>query len=1827
MSFTFAKKIWFRSLALLLIFQIPLNDFSAYAELRSREDSSTIPLVSGFGSSDSAAEFRRQEFSRRMNKLFIQKHLSGYKAASINDQAVSIETGFGAAGEGQPLPMFNGQVVYLSHNVYGVPRVFFDANQIILGLFDHNRFTVEQFKDWVGKEMTETDVMPFLSSGASFMVTRNLADAREREIIAALLPVVVSRLIDLLPFHYYHERDRAFKSMADLLPDDLIREAEKMMHAWLVIWLPFYTPALSELANRKPAQEVISQLYNYVSHEHLQSSLIMEHALSDLIYRAYEEIKSNRRAGKSMQRFLIRLRKIESYRLIHQRNPMLFAGEFWTQLYFPSYYLEAQPEDSLGLVADARAWLEKKIAPQSASVRQTLKELDRLSRIAKAKALNNLEAMVDSDLAESFGFTATDFDTFRNGVALRTDVTGPSGFGAEARLGIKREVMKWQAREKGILFGLLSSSLGAAAVVMAENVLRSETNMLALLFSASLIVDWVMHLSDFLSAQNKNPNSRLQLKGGLLFTVLLGSAAAAFFYQKLGWFLLGTYLLIKIKGIIRSFVLKKPPRLTQKARWGITMHPLLAQPFGLLAIPYFGPVFVLLSTALSPIMASVMEWFLSVKKFGKPQWVGGAITIGALLLARYHEFGSLAAFPIIFILLFTFTQALGRIILKYVQTDIPKMSPNEQVRIAYATAMWPFFAVFVIQRFFQGGFARLEIVNLFNDILTPLNTVTVGVAPLVITWALIRLLSRMTEFRTVKYTDSSTTSFLRSTSALFGLLFVAVLLNDPHVITKQWIQLISAGLTAFGIWLFVRSPVLAVSKKLAQQSKNEKLSREKVYAMFSDLAEAVTQYLYLRHRRLKPEEEERRLENIRIRLSSVMTLADLDNGVNHKIVYERLREFVRSFPINFAKHGALAWALGGNSATERWLGLPGVYSEFEESEVALNSEAPSLYSKLKLAQTSVSRRKLAPFLKRVRHDRDLAGILRVGMNSEMFAYRLNKQERVYLHRLLNEDFWVRSPEQFALKTGFNQAAFLAYLLYYLEDKSLLWNQGNALSGLLNEESQGRLGFDNILEREQFGAELGTLAATVHGIIPYRGLKHRDWKGKLERYSPMDVENYILRRRPSIKSDRTFQIDKFRIELLHIEESAINYGGEKINTWMYQVPIRSNDQELVALFAPYTPQAVDLFEKYRGKAVGWTVEQVGGKPWIFVVVPWPDYRESTYMPRVKEHYESGRLAGGIHQVGDDVNKEYTFSTIAPDIRIKVRELIHREIGSKKRILSIGPGRFLLERELVEDGHEVSTVELSEVLSKDSDETGDIQKFTGDAQHLERVLPMSIPADEQKKFDAIVLSESIAYFDGEDLAQKLGAFLKHNGRIFITTYPGDHGRPFWGYRFTPLSELTHWLSEAGFDIKTHAFYRLAEDLTQMPVPVTKVNDEASADIYLVSAGMSDFARKLNLPESPVSFSIRQATIRQLLSRRPEFKQEFDRDLGSLLEIARILAGRFEQRDLEEGFQRELMPPVIQLKPGGGEKHHDLFKGWSIRMVGKEGRYDMSIIFTDTVNHKKISSVIAVAKSQPLLPSVSGDSAAGTFSADSLYSNEDLSIDLLGISSHNAGIVVEQLEAKILATLDKFFVFGDRVIPGTLAGVSFENLLVNIVVEYVRPGIYHFRVIARDSLDPDISDAHRKPILEGHFQNANKVSGFGVAASISETMHGGTTLLITRNHAEAVYSLMNLTGELQNTILSNVSNIVMVWEGQPEEAKKWTQALARKFRLTNRRNLYHSGSFDLLKEEAVLSLLKKDLFHFGDINDLPLSIQPLRSADSYFVPNWFVWVARQRMVKTAA
>ncbi|MBI4431325.1 MAG: hypothetical protein HY587_06410 [Candidatus Omnitrophica bacterium] len=95
MNLTSYNRHWFRFAAFILAVQIPLNDISVYASVRTGSDS-TIPLSVGFGSNDPDARLRRDEFARRMSTLFIRKHLAGYQTPSLASQVPSEKSGFGA---------------------------------------------------------------------------------------------------------------------------------------------------------------------------------------------------------------------------------------------------------------------------------------------------------------------------------------------------------------------------------------------------------------------------------------------------------------------------------------------------------------------------------------------------------------------------------------------------------------------------------------------------------------------------------------------------------------------------------------------------------------------------------------------------------------------------------------------------------------------------------------------------------------------------------------------------------------------------------------------------------------------------------------------------------------------------------------------------------------------------------------------------------------------------------------------------------------------------------------------------------------------------------------------------------------------------------------------------------------------------------------------------------------------------------------------------------------------------------------------------------------------------------------------------------------------------------------------------------------------------------------------------------------------------------------------------------------------------------------------------------------------------------------------------
>ena len=107
------------------------------------------------------------------------------------------------------------------------------------------------------------------------------------------------------------------------------------------------------------------------------------------------------------------------------------------------------------------------------------------------------------------------------------------------------------------------------------------------------------------------------------------------------------------------------------------------------------------------------------------------------------------------------------------------------------------------------------------------------------------------------------------------------------------------------------------------------------------------------------------------------------------------------------------------------------------------------------------------------------------------------------------------------------------------------------------------------------------------------------------------------------------------------------------------------------------------------------------------------------------------------------------------------------------------------------------------------------------------------------------------------------------------------------------------------------------------------------------------------------------------------------------------------------------------------------------------------------------------------------------------------------------------------------------------------------------------------------------------------------------------------------------LRRKIFDEIQNIVVVVPGDRQKAKELGRGLTLKLGLTHGKiRIFGLGDVNELKSEVVLQLLKQDLFHFGEEEDLPESLRFIRSGPNVKVVKWIDWASRvQRQVRMAA
>ena len=135
--------------------------------------------------------------------------------------------------------------------------------------------------------------------------------------------------------------------------------------------------------------------------------------------------------------------------------------------------------------------------------------------------------------------------------------------------------------------------------------------------------------------------------------------------------------------------------------------------------------------------------------------------------------------------------------------------------------------------------------------------------------------------------------------------------------------------------------------------------------------------------------------------------------------------------------------------------------------------------------------------------------------------------------------------------------------------------------------------------------------------------------------------------------------------------------------------------------------------------------------------------------------------------------------------------------------------------------------------------------------------------------------------------------------------------------------------------------------------------------------------------------------------------------------------------------------------------------------------------------------------------------------------------------------------------------------------------------------------------------------------------------ELAHTGATILITSNHVKAARAIINVPEKTFKRMFGNVSNVIVVWEDEPELADKLSRQIAARLRkfCPGVRPLSFADASDL-EEDVVIALLKEDLYHFGFEEDLPISIQFLHTEENLRVVRVVEWMEKvQRAIRIAA
>ena len=141
---------------------------------------------------------------------------------------------------------------------------------------------------------------------------------------------------------------------------------------------------------------------------------------------------------------------------------------------------------------------------------------------------------------------------------------------------------------------------------------------------------------------------------------------------------------------------------------------------------------------------------------------------------------------------------------------------------------------------------------------------------------------------------------------------------------------------------------------------------------------------------------------------------------------------------------------------------------------------------------------------------------------------------------------------------------------------------------------------------------------------------------------------------------------------------------------------------------------------------------------------------------------------------------------------VRHWIASQLPTKrKKILSIGCGGGEMENHLIDLGHFVVGLDLSDQMLKRASRRGVDPLVQADA----RALPF-----RSGSFDFVMFLESIGHLQLNPAFQEARRVLRKRGRLLITPYP-KHLKTHACYRKFAMDEITEPLIDAGFRINKH------------------------------------------------------------------------------------------------------------------------------------------------------------------------------------------------------------------------------------------------------------------------------------------------------------------------------------------------------------------------------------------------------------------------------------------